>query len=176
MNLRSFEKFVFSITIVLIISSCSSSVRFTSNNANTANSPKSEKSNKQNYNKNIQNDVFSDNLVKEAESWIGTPYKYGGESRNGVDCSGFVLQVYTALGVRIPRTSNQQYDYVKKIDFDDKKTGDLIFFSKNSKINHVGIYLGSGEMIHASSNNGVVKQLIDDYYFGDKIVGVGRVK
>jgi cell wall-associated NlpC family hydrolase len=176
MNLNFLVKFAFIVAIALIISSCASSVRFTSDRENSRKTTKTEKPENNFNNKDVSNDPFSNKLIEEAEAWLGTPYRYGGESRNGVDCSGFVLQVYTALGVQIPRTSNQQYDYVKKINFDEKKTGDLIFFSKNSKINHVGIYLGSGEMIHASSSNGVVKQSIYDNYFEDKIAGIGRVK
>jgi cell wall-associated NlpC family hydrolase len=176
MNIKLWIKFLFCITIALIISSCASSVRFTTDKGNTGKSSHTEKSDSKNKYKDISNDDFSIKLIEEAESWLGTPYRYGGETRNGVDCSGFVLQVYTALGVKIPRTSNQQYDYVKKIDFDEKKTGDLIFFSKNSKINHVGIYIGSGEMIHASSSSGVIKQAINEAYFEDKIAGIGRVK
>lgn len=182
MKVNLLLKFVFAITIALIISSCASSVRFTSDKSLAGKSSKTEKVEKtekkdsKNKNKDIPNDAFSEKIIKVAESWLGTPYRYGGETRNGVDCSGFVLQVYTALGVQIPRTSNLQYDFVKKVDFDDKKTGDLIFFSKNNKINHVGIYIGSGEMIHASSSSGVVKQSINDAYFEDKIAGIGRVR
>src|SRR5690606_12938061 len=107
--------------------------------------------------------------------WLGVPYKYGGESKSGADCSGFVMQVFTNVGVKIPRTSSEQHQFCEQVDFVEKQAGDLIFFKKNGSVNHVGIYLGKGYMIHASTSSGVIHQSIHDSYFIDRVAGIGRI-
>ncbi len=117
-------------------------------------------------------------LLREADSWIGTRYRYGGNDRNGVDCSGFVSQVYSrALDIKLPRTSAQQSDFCTDISRGALQVGDLVFFSLNggSKVGHVGIYVGDGNMIHASSSRGVVITPLSSPYFDSRFVGAGRV-
>jgi lipoprotein Spr len=114
-------------------------------------------------------------IVSEAFSWLGTPYRYGGDSRSGVDCSGLVAQVYGALGISVPRTSRTQYENSERVKTEKLQQGDLIFFSNGAIVNHVGIYIGNGEMIHASSSRGVIKQAVSDEYYTRRFAGVGRV-
>ena len=120
-------------------------------------------------------------LVKEAETWLGVPYRYGGKDREGVDCSGFVMQVYlNALDKPLPRSSSDMHDYcTNKIVRDSLAIGDLVFFdtsrSRDGKVSHVGLYVGEGNMIHSSTSKGVIVTSLDtDYYSGRFLCG-GRV-
>ncbi len=119
-------------------------------------------------------------LIKEAKSWIGTKYKYGGHSRSGTDCSGFVMQVYKAVyDFKLPRTSRDQHDFCKKINKKDLKVGDLVFFAtgkSSSKVSHVGLYIGNGEFIHASSSKGVIITDLNKNYYVRTFVSAGRVE
>ena len=108
-------------------------------------------------------------LVAEAYSWLGTRYRYGGEDRSGVDCSGLTMQVYkSAWGIKLPRTSSEQQRICHKINKDRLQVGDLVFFatsSDKSKVSHVGIYIGDGRMIHSSASRGVIISGINENYF-----------
>ncbi|MDE6394515.1 MAG: C40 family peptidase, partial [Duncaniella sp.] len=114
-------------------------------------------------------DAPSEALLSEARSWLGVPYKYGGNDRRGVDCSGFVLQVYQkALDIPLPRSSREQQEYCKATTKGRLIPGDLIFFATDKdkeRISHVGIFVGDNLMIHASTSKGVViSDLSSDYY------------
>ena len=103
-------------------------------------------------------------LLKEADSWIGTPYAWGGNDRNGVDCSGFVTQVFLrSLDISLPRTSQQQMEFCRPVDQKDLLPGDLVFFTVRGgdRVGHVGIYIGNGQMVHACSSKGVVIKPLD---------------
>lgn len=118
-------------------------------------------------------------LVREARSWRGVPYVYGGHSRKGADCSGFLMEVYqAAAGIKLPRSSRDQKDFCKPISRDKMAVGDILFFtSKGSrgKIAHVGMYVGNNRMIHASSSRGVVEDDLSLRYYVEHFSGVGRV-
>ncbi len=93
-------------------------------------------------------------VVKEAYRHLGKPYRYGATGPNSFDCSGFVYAVYRDLGVKIPRTSRDQSEIRgKKLFKNEIRVGDLLFFDTASRghVNHVGIYIGNGKFIHASS-------------------------
>lgn len=91
-------------------------------------------------------------LVEYAKQFLGNPYVWGGTSlTKGADCSGFVLSVYKKFGVKLPHYSVSQSKMGTKIKTSELQPGDLIFYSKNGTINHVAIYIGNGQVIHASS-------------------------
>ncbi len=91
-------------------------------------------------------------LVKYALKFKGNPYIWGGTSlTKGADCSGFTQSVFRDNDIRIPRTSREQAKSGKKISIKNIKHGDLIFYDRNGTINHVGIYIGNGKIISASS-------------------------
>ena len=114
-------------------------------------------------------------MMNEIESWMGTPYVYGGESRSGVDCSAFTQAVYQAVSIDIPRTASQQSAASEAVVPSDLQFGDLIFFNTSgSGISHVGIYIGNGFFAHASSSRGVVKESLAKQYYADRIVSAGR--
>ncbi len=119
-------------------------------------------------------------LYKEIKGWLGTPYKYGGNTKNGVDCSGFVVQIYKAVyRKQIERNSAMIFQKnCRLIDVDDLQEGDLLFYctSKNAnKISHVGIYLKENKFAHASASNGVKISDITEDYFIDHFYAAARV-
>ena len=90
-------------------------------------------------------------MVEYAKQFLGNPYKYGGTSlTKGIDCSAFVQAIYKKFGIKLERTSGAQAKKGTTIKVADLKPGDLIFYSKNGSINHVAMYIGGGQVIHAS--------------------------
>lgn len=122
---------------------------------------------------------YQKDLVSAARKWIGTPYLWGGTTKEGADCSGFVLEVYkAATGIKLPRTSYNMRDYCIKIDRDNLLIGDLVFFSSsksNGKVGHVGMYIGNNRMIHSSSSRGVIESSLDENYYVKYYHSAGRV-
>lgn len=103
-------------------------------------------------------------LCQYAKQFLGNPYVWGGVSlTNGADCSGFVLSVYKKYGVTLPHYSGAQANSGTKISVSDAKPGDLIFYGKGQTINHVAIYIGNGQVIHASSPTTGIK--ISNVYY-----------
>lgn len=91
-------------------------------------------------------------LVNYAKQFLGNPYVWGGTSlTGGADCSGFVLSIFKKYGVSLPHHSGSQAKQGKQISLSEAKPGDLVFYAKNGTINHVAIYIGNGQVIHASS-------------------------
>lgn len=91
-------------------------------------------------------------LVQYAQKYVGNPYVWGGVSlTKGADCSGFVLSVFKNFGVSLPHSSRAQAGYGTKISPSEAQPGDLFFYAKNGTINHVAIYIGGGQVVHASS-------------------------
>lgn len=125
-------------------------------------------------------DKSVDALLAEAYKWMGTPYLYGGKTRKGADCSGFVMVVFDdALNIKLPRVSRDQAEYCKEIKKSDLRPGDLVFFwtgKEKHRITHVGIYVGDSNMIHASSSKGVCVSSIDSQYFSVHYERGGRVE
>lgn len=89
-------------------------------------------------------------IQKYAFLYLNSPYLWGGKSHFGIDCSGFVQQVYKISGRKIPRDANQQAEVGELIDFKELKPGDLAFFHHEGKVTHVGIILENNQIIHAS--------------------------
>lgn len=104
-------------------------------------------------------------LRDDGPNWIGIPYRWGGTTRRGIDCSAFVQQfVRENLGIELPRTTaGQRYEGIS-IDRSDLLPGDLVFF-RRSGVRHVGVYLSGGEFIHASSSRGVTVSTMDSGYW-----------
>lgn len=119
-------------------------------------------------------------LVEEARRWLGTPYKYGGNDRAGVDCSGLVLQVYSkALDISVPRNSRAQKDFCTPAPRGSLIPGDLVFFAtgkQKDRVSHVGIFVGENRMIHASASRGVIVSDLSEGYYSRTFAGAGYVE
>lgn len=120
-------------------------------------------------------------LVKVAKSFAGAPYRYGGDTVRGLDCSAFVKKMYEIFEVQLPRSAREQYCAGPKIDRDDLATGDLVFFRTKRFAKyptHVGIYLGEDKFIHASSqlSGGVKVDCLSEGYFARTYTGAVRIK
>ena len=122
----------------------------------------------------LQQQQASSELMLHSMSLVGTPYRFGGTSRTGFDCSGMVQYVYkTALGVALPRTARDMASAGIRIKKDRLKIGDLVFFNTNGKRHsHVGLYIGNGQFIHSPSSNGVIRtNLLSDKYYAQHFDG-----
>ena len=116
-------------------------------------------------------------VVDTAIEYLGVPYRYGGSDPSGFDCSGFVQYVFARVGAMLPREVRDQYHVGRRIDWDDVKAGDLLFFETVSRgASHVGMALSEGRFVHAPSSRGVVR--VEPYtasYWARRFVGARRV-
>ena len=159
----------------VVATSCGSSKKTVRTVQSSTNKPEKKDNKKQ----KAAPENVAEALISEAREWIGTPYRYGGKEKGGADCSGFIMQVYKAVtGIPLPRTTQGQRDFCTEIKKDDLAAGDLIFFSSKAaggKTAHVGMYLGNGTMIHASSSRGVIESSINSSYYVKYYLSSGRV-
>ncbi len=115
-------------------------------------------------------------LMREVASWAGTPYRYGGSSRSGADCSGFVWTVYRSVyGKSLPRTTGAIARETRRIRQHRLREGDLVFFrTSGRKLSHVGIYLGNGHFAHVSSSRGFIINELNEPYYARRFARGGR--
>jgi len=106
-------------------------------------------------------------LVHLFEDWKGTPYRYGGSSRKGIDCSGFVSMLYDSVyKAMLLGGSADIYRKLQPIERDELREGDLVFFRiKKSRISHVGLYLSNDKFIHATTRGGVIMSDLKEPYY-----------
>ncbi|RFU69554.1 hypothetical protein D0469_09220 [Peribacillus saganii] len=118
-----------------------------------------------------------DRLLEYAKSFQGVPYKMGGSTPSGFDCSGFLIYVFKEIGISLPRTAAEQYNIGTKVERDDLQPGDLVFFSNTYKpgISHSGIYVGDNSFISATSSKGIDIVSLSNSYWGPKYAGAKRV-
>lgn len=121
--------------------------------------------------------IVSHSLKKEVDQWLGTPYRHGGTTKQGVDCSGFCGNVYkNVYNITLGRSAQDIYDQSKPINRSAAKEGDLVFFKINSsRVSHVGIYLSQNKFVHASTSRGVIISDLDEAYWTKYYFAVGRV-
>lgn len=119
-------------------------------------------------------------LYVEAAEWIGVPYRGGGDTKRGTDCSGFTCQVYKKVyHTKLQRNTSGQRQESNKVSRRNLREGDLLFFtSRNSgrKVAHVGIYLKEGKFVHASTSRGVIVSHLDEKYYQTHWMSGGRVR
>lgn len=109
--------------------------------------------------------AIRDALMDEHERWAGTPYRLGGTSFNGIDCSALVQNVFSeAFQVELPRTTSRQVNTGVAISRTELEPGDLVFFRPPGN-RHVGIYVGDGRFMHASSSRGVMISKLNNSYW-----------
>ena len=116
-------------------------------------------------------------LYYQVYDWIGTRYRFSGKTQKGIDCSGFVGEMYnTVYCTAIARSSSDIWTQVKPIEKNDLQEGDILFFKiKKGKISHVGIYLGHNKFAHASVAEGVVINDLDEAYYKKYFFKGGRI-
>lgn len=172
MNLKSF--YILFLGFILIIS-CHSSKRVSYKSSEAKNKVTKVDSPK---NSNLKKEVST--VLKEAKKFLGTPYKYGGTTKSGLDCSGLVINSFDAIGFKMPRMSREQAQQGKEIRLRDVKEGDLVFFNTSgSSISHVGIVenVKNGEIffIHSSTSKGVIISSLEETYWNKRFVKATRV-
>lgn len=116
-------------------------------------------------------------LVEYIHKWWAVPYRIGGSTMSGIDCSNFVRGLTNyAYGLDLPRTSREQAAYCKEISREELKEGDLVFFNTGRGISHVGLYMANNKFVHASTSMGVVISSLDEPYWKRRYVKSGRLE
>jgi probable lipoprotein NlpC len=116
-------------------------------------------------------------LLRTVTDWVGTPYRYGNNSRRGTDCSGFVTRVFQEVyGISLKRSSRSMFTTTKRVAKTEMHTGDLVFFRRgHGPIYHVGIYLKDGKFAHSATNGGVMVSSLRQGYYRSHFYAAGRV-
>lgn len=121
---------------------------------------------------NLQNKT----LYETISNWWGTPYRMGGTTHRGIDCSAFVQTLMLGVfSIQLPRTAREQKKVTSWVSKDSLKEGDLVFFNTRGGVSHVGVYLQNNKFVHASSSKGVMISDLKEAYWSKKIIGGGRV-
>lgn len=166
-------KRIFGVLGILLLAACSNSPK-QSTQGNIAQYDEAQftqligslKTNQPDNAKNGQSVVLgakSNQLNQLYRQWAGTRYRLGGTDRRGIDCSAFMQHIFTqAYGINLPRSTSEQKSVGQKINKNELKQGDLVFFRGNR---HVGIYLGNGKFMHASTSQGVVISSMNERYW-----------
>ncbi|WP_374363448.1 C40 family peptidase [Cloacibacterium sp.] len=129
----------------------------------------------------ISLDKTIDDVLNEASTYIGTPYRFGGTNRSGIDCSAFVLNVFgESTGIELPRVAAEQAELGDKVEKQELQKGDLVFFSQGGRVSHVGIVQevtpeGEIKFIHAATSRGVMISSLNDSYWGRKFRFAKRI-
>jgi cell wall-associated NlpC family hydrolase len=125
----------------------------------------------------IADAVVGGAIADVAMGMVGTRYRFGGiDPIQGFDCSGLVYYAYAQAGYHVPRTSQELFRAARKISVGDADRGDLMFFQDQTKLSHVGIYLGEGLFVHApASGQNVAVSSLSSPYYQQHLVAVGRL-
>lgn len=120
----------------------------------------------------------ADQVITEGKKHLGSPYRYGGTSPSGFDCSGYLVYIFDrAIDQSLPRTAAAQASAGDSVSKSNLQPGDLVFFNTSGRgVSHSGMYIGGGDMIHSSSSRGVsIVSINDPYYWGSRYIGAQRV-
>lgn len=174
---------ILGVSLLMLLGSCSA-IRRGAGGGN-AKSPDREVITEKKRDKEIEKEVTKHvhgevkRVLEEAFTWVGTPYLYGGNDKNGADCSGFVMMVFdTSLGYKLPRVSAKQGDFCREVESSEVRAGDLVFFAtgKNpAKISHVGLMIDQTRFLHASSTRGVCVSSMESNYYKKHFIKYGRL-
>jgi cell wall-associated NlpC family hydrolase len=135
-----------------------------------------------NKNSDISADISSrqEKVLMEIIKYLNTPYKYGGNSKDGIDCSAFTQTIFNnTLNISLLRSAREQFTMGEIVESrEDLKFGDLVFFNTRRRVRpgHVGIYIGDNLFAHASSHHGVIVSSLDMDYYGQRFMGARRIE
>jgi lipoprotein Spr len=162
---------IFLLSFVLLMASCKSKKDLVKKNNPSSNTWKESL-------KLSNKDVKHSKLYSFIDEWYGTPYKYGGCKKDGVDCSCLTDNLYASVyGTKFGRTSGEMHKQCEKISKNKLEEGDLVFFITNGKsISHVGVYLKDNKFVHATTKRGVVISDLDEAYYKKCFYSAGRYK
>lgn len=158
-SLRNDMKFFVVLSLLLLLNACSSAPE------------RNEKGSVYSGGKgNLENiSAVKSQLMQLHKEWKGTPYRLGGLSKQGVDCSGFVqVGFQQKFGLTLPRTTDEQRTVGKSVSKNNLRPGDLVFFKTGWSTRHVGIYIGNHQFLHASTSQGVMISSLDNSYWKQK--------
>lgn len=176
-NLQTCGFVVFGFVVLLLLSSCSSSIRFSSaKQPFKYSTPKATTPPQQQDYSHECTTPRQQQLLAEAERWLGTPYCFGGTAESCVDCSGFMINVYSSVGLTLPRTSKEMFAKGKSVSVNNLECGDLVFFDfeRDGTVGHVGMYIGNDLFIHSSTTQGVIVQPLQNEFYLKYVVGYRR--
>jgi cell wall-associated NlpC family hydrolase len=127
---------------------------------------------------NVEHSTVRERTLMEIIKYLNTPYKFGGNSKNGIDCSAFTQTVYNnAISINLLRSAREQFTMGISIDRSELKFGDLVFFNTRRRVRpgHVGIYIGDNLFAHASSKHGVIISSLGHDYYTRTYMGARRI-
>ena len=172
--MRRLSYFLFPIGFLLFLNSCAVKKKATVLNGNKGAIEQKTSGSRANVRQhyaallNTSPKELNESLYEFIDDWMGSPHRMGGQTKDGVDCSGFVGMIYKQIySKNLPRTSRDMAEVVKRKYDNELKEGDLVFFSFGGKsIDHVGIYLHNDKFVHVSTKQGVViSNLKDTWYY-----------
>jgi len=172
---------VIGISFLFAIVSCGPSRKISRSTTHYQSTKKEDRNVIQKYEALLQTNLgpASAPFYEYIDKWMGAPYRYGGATMHGTDCSGLVWNVYKDLyNINVPHSSEKQYEECKHINAQHLKEGELVFFriNKHKTVSHVGIYLANNKFIHATTKRGVMIDDLSEPYYAKAFVGAGRFR
>lgn len=120
--------------------------------------------------------VLASQIIQTAKRYLGVPYVWGGASPSGFDCSGFTQYVFSQYGINLPRTADIQFNVGIPVQYAQLQPGDMVYFSTYAPgPSHVGIYIGEGKFINATSSRGIAIDRMNSSYWGPRYIGAKRI-
>ena len=162
---------------LIMIPGCAPSIRYTRGSSQITETETRKSTVPRNWDYRKSYKLPLSRLSSVINSWLGTPYRYGGINKRGVDCSGFVCVVFREINrAKLPHSTRKMRKYGKVVQLKQASPGDLVFFRNSLRsVNHVGIFMGNGKFAHASSSKGVIYSNLNDSYYSRRLLEVRRI-